>query len=204
MTAPITGSIAKTNITIAQNGCLPKNSNRFSLTIEIYCLRDMESRRIFSARFLGSKNRYLTSKANVVISTPVVTIREVREDELLKTGELWADFMEYNAKFDDSFRVRAKATEIFSKEMLDKFPARDYRLAVAEKSGDLIGFCFSYISQKPEYFKIEKFGFIGDLYVKPEFRRLGVGHDLVKDAFNFFAKRNISQIELLVAVKNLY
>lgn len=132
----------------------------------------------------------------------VIKIREVGEDELLKTGELWSEFMAFNGRFDDSFHIKNKATEIFTKEMLEKFPARDYRLAVADKDGDLVGFCFSYISQKPEYFKIEKFGFIGDLYVKPEYRRQGVGHDLVKDAFNFFARRKITQIELLVAVKN--
>jgi ribosomal protein S18 acetylase RimI-like enzyme len=132
----------------------------------------------------------------------MVKIREAREDELLKAGELWSEFMRFNGRFDSSFSIKDKAKDIFSKEMSDKYPASDFRLAVAENGSGLIGFCFSYISHKPKYFKIEKFGFIGDLYVKPEFRRLGVGHDLVKDALNFFAKKRVNQIELLVAVKN--
>jgi ribosomal protein S18 acetylase RimI-like enzyme len=132
----------------------------------------------------------------------MITIREAREDELLKTGELWSEFMDFNAKFNDSFETRGKAPEIFTKEMLEKYPARDFRLAVADTGVELVGFCFSYISQKPKYFKLEKFGFIGDLYVSPDYRRLGIGHDLVKDALNFFARRKVSQIELLVSIKN--
>ncbi len=132
----------------------------------------------------------------------MVSIREAREDELLRAGELWSDFMRFNCQFDKSFTIRDKARDIFSREMLEKYPAKDYRLAVAEADGKLIGFCFSYISRKPKYFKIERFGLIGDLYVTPEFRRQGIGHSLVKDALNFFAKRRVIQIELLVAVKN--
>jgi ribosomal protein S18 acetylase RimI-like enzyme len=36
----------------------------------------------------------------------------------------------------------------------------------------------------------------------PQNRLMGIGHDLVKDAINFFARRKVTQIELLVAVKN--
>jgi ribosomal protein S18 acetylase RimI-like enzyme len=132
----------------------------------------------------------------------MVTIREAREDELLRAGEMWSEFMEFNGRFNDSFAVKGKAREIFTQEMLEKYPARDFRLAVADLDGELAGFCFSYISRKPRYFRLQKFGFIGDLYVKPECRRRGIGHDLVKDAINFFARRKVSQIELLVSVKN--
>jgi ribosomal protein S18 acetylase RimI-like enzyme len=132
----------------------------------------------------------------------MIIIREAREDELLKAGELWSEFMEFNARFNDSFETSARAVEIFTKEMMQKYPARDFRLAVADTGGELVGFCFSYISQKPKYFKLEKFGFVGDLYVKPKYRRQGIGHDLVKDALNFFARKKVSQIELLVSIKN--
>ncbi len=132
----------------------------------------------------------------------MIIIREVREDEILKAGELWTDFMEFNSKFDDSFAIKEKGQEIFTREMLEKYRTRDNHLVVAECEGQLAGFCFSYVSRKPRFFKLEKFGFIGDLYVKKHFRRLGIGHELVKDAFNFFAKRGVNQIELLVAVKN--
>ena len=120
----------------------------------------------------------------------------------MKVSGLWKNFMKYNSDFNQSFAITKKATEVFSGEMLEKLKEYDSRLSVAESEGQLIGFCYSYISQKPKYFRLSKFGFIGDLYVMPEYRRGGVGKALVQDALDFFTKRKIKQIELLVAMKN--
>lgn len=133
----------------------------------------------------------------------MINIREAREEELLKVGRLWGKFMAYNAEFNSSFRIKKKAPEIFSKEMIEKIKDSSCRLTVAEIEGEILGFCYSYISQKPKYFKLEKFGFVGDLYVEPECRRKGVGRMLVSDALAFFSKRKVRQIELLVAKKNI-
>jgi len=132
----------------------------------------------------------------------MLKVRKVREDELLKVAGLWKEFMKYNTDFNASFAVNKKASEIFSREMLEKLKESDSRLSVAESEGELIGFCYSYISQKPKYFKLHKFGFIGDLYVTPEYRRNGIGKALVEDAIDFFKKNKIKQIELLVARRN--
>ena len=132
----------------------------------------------------------------------MLKIRKAREEDLLKVAGLWKNFMKYNSDFNKSFSINKKATEIFSGEMLEKLKEHDSRLSVAESDGELIGFCYSYISQKPRYFRLNKFGFIGDLYVMPEYRRSGIGKALVKDAVDFFTKRKIKQIELLVATKN--
>ncbi len=132
----------------------------------------------------------------------MLEIRELRQDELFKVARLWKDFMAYNADFNSSFRTSKRAMEVFSKEMLEKINESDCRFAVADFDGELVGFCYSYISQKPKYFKLKKFGFIGDLYVSPEYRRDGIGKSLVKDAVLFFSKKKIKQIELLVAIKN--
>ena len=136
------------------------------------------------------------------ISLIMIKIRKAREEDLLKIAGLWRAFMRYNGDFNKSFETNKKASEIFSREMLEKLKETESRLAVAASDGELIGFCYSYISQKPKYFKLNKFGFIGDLYVSPEDRRNGVGKALVKDAIEFFKKNKIRQIELLVAVKN--
>ena len=132
----------------------------------------------------------------------MVKIREAREEELLKVGRLWGKFMAFNAEFNSSFRVKKKAPEIFSKEMIEKIRDSNCRLTVAEIDGELVGFCYSYISHKPKYFKLEKFGFVGDLFIEPEYRRQGVGRMLVNDTMEFFSRRKVRQIELLVAIKN--
>ncbi len=132
----------------------------------------------------------------------MITIREARGDELLKISAMWGEFMAYNGSFNDSFKIKKRARAIFSKEMSERDDNPDCRLAAADDSGQLIGFCYSYISFKPKYFKLEKFGFVGDLFVKEEYRGRGIGRLLVDDALKFFKKRKINQIELLVAQKN--
>ena len=133
----------------------------------------------------------------------MIAIREARGDELLKISAMWGEFMAYNGEFNDSFKVKKKARAIFSKEMSERGDNPDCRLVVADDSGKPVGFCYSYISFKPKYFKLEKFGFIGDLFVKEEYRERGIGRLLVEDALEFFQKRKIKQIELLVAQKNV-
>ncbi len=132
----------------------------------------------------------------------MATIRQIREDEYLKVGGLWWDFMMINAAFDDSFTVKRRARELFASEMAQRASDPDSLLSVAELDGELVGFCFSYVSRKPRYFRLGKFGFIGDLFVRPEYRRQGIGHDLVRAAMKFFEKNKVKQVELLVAIKN--
>jgi ribosomal protein S18 acetylase RimI-like enzyme len=132
----------------------------------------------------------------------MIKVRVAREDDIIKISGLWKAFMRYNGEFNKSFEINKKAAEVFSREMLEKLKEADSRLSVADSDGELIGFCYSYISQKPKYFKLDKFGFIGDLYVLPDYRRCGIGQTLVKDAIDFFTEKKIKQIELLVAVKN--
>jgi ribosomal protein S18 acetylase RimI-like enzyme len=132
----------------------------------------------------------------------MIKVRKAREDDLIKIAGLWKAFMKYNGDFNKSFETNKKATEFFAREMLEKIKESECRLSVADSDGELIGFCYSYISQKPKYFKLSNFGFIGDLYVMPDYRRCGIGQTLVKDAVEFFAKKKIKQIELLVSIKN--
>jgi ribosomal protein S18 acetylase RimI-like enzyme len=132
----------------------------------------------------------------------MIKVREAHESEMLKIAEMWSDFMTFNAEFNDSFSTKKKAREIFSQEMFEKIKDDSARLAVVEQDNRLAGFCYSYISLKPKFFKLEKFGFIGDLYVVPEMRRKKLGKALVDDAMAFFARNKIKQIELLVSVKN--
>ena len=130
-------------------------------------------------------------------------IREAQPDDIANITNLWSDFMVYNAEFNDSFETNKTSKTIFSNEMREKINDSNSRLSVAEIDKELIGFCFSYISLKPKFFSLSKFGFIGDLYVMKEHRRKKIGHALVDDALRFFNRKSINQIELLVAIKNV-
>jgi len=130
-------------------------------------------------------------------------IRVALPEDITSISRLWLKFMEYNAKFDDSFMVKPRIQSRFAREILDRLSDPNYRIAVAEVDGEIVGYSFSYVSRKPYFFRLGKFGFIGDVFVLEQFRKRGIGRMLAEDAHEFFRRLNVKQVELLVATKNI-
>ncbi|MCD6163708.1 MAG: GNAT family N-acetyltransferase [candidate division Zixibacteria bacterium] len=130
-------------------------------------------------------------------------IRVALPEDVVSISKLWLKFMEYNAQFDNSFIVKPKIVGRFARELQHRLDDPNYRLAVVQLDDELVGYCLSYVSKKPYFFKLGKFGFIGDLYVIDEHRRNGYGKMLVEDAHSFFKRKKVKQIELLVANGNV-
>lgn len=132
-----------------------------------------------------------------------VTIRVALPEDVVSISKLWLKFMEYNARFDNSFKVKSKIVGRFARELGQRLDDPNYRLAITEIENEIVGYCLSYVSRKPYFFKLGKFGFIGDLFVLESHRRKGYGHLLVKDAQEFFKRKKVKQVELLVANGNV-
>lgn len=130
-------------------------------------------------------------------------IRVALPEDVVSISKLWQKFMEYNAQFDDSFEVKPKIVGPFARELQQRLNDPNFRLAVVEFDGELVGYCLSYISKKLYFFKLGKFGFIGDLFVLEAYRRNGFGRKLVEDADAFFKRKKVEQVELLVANDNV-
>jgi len=130
-------------------------------------------------------------------------IRVALPEDVVSISKLWQKFMEYNAQFDDSFQVKPKIVGPFARELQQRLSDPNYRLAVVEFDDELVGYCLSYVSKKPYFFKLGKFGFIGDLFVLENYRRNGFGRMLVDDANAFFKRKKVEQVELLVANDNV-
>jgi ribosomal protein S18 acetylase RimI-like enzyme len=142
----------------------------------------------------------MMSSSSKAGSRPV--LRVALPEDVLSISKLWRKFMDYNAQFDDSFEVKPKIVGRFARELQNRIDDPNYRLSVIELDKELVGYCLSYISKKPYFFKLGKFGFIGDLFVEEGFRRNGYGRLLVEDALNFFKRKRVEQVELLVANSN--
>jgi len=140
-------------------------------------------------------------KSKPVLSDSPI-LRVALPEDVLAISKLWQKFMKHSAQFDESFTVKDKIVGRFAREMQNRIKDPNYRLAVVELNGDLVGYCLSYISQKPYFFKLGKFGLIGDLFIEEKFRRNGYGRMLVDDAIAFFARKRVEQVELLVASGN--
>lgn len=130
-------------------------------------------------------------------------IRVAMPEDVVAISRMWLKFMDYNSKFDQSFKVKSKIVGRFARELQQRLDDPNYRLAVVDIDDELAGYCLSYISRKPYFFKLGKFGFVGDLFIREEYRRRGYGKLLVDDAHAFFRRKKVNQIELLVAQGNV-
>ena len=135
---------------------------------------------------------------------PQAVLRVALPEDVLSIAKLWQKFMEHNARFDSSFEVKPKIIGRFARELQQCLDDPAYRLAVVQADDIIAGYCLSYISKKPYFFKLGRFGFIGDLFVLEEYRRRGYGRMLVEDAHAFFKRKKVEQVELLVARDNTY
>lgn len=94
------------------------------------------------------------------------------------------------------------ATEDYLSFVKDSIEKDNCLVLVAETESKLIGFLRAEIVDRPPVFKVNKIGDIGDLFVKKEWRRKGIGSRLVKEAEVWFEKREINLLKVSVYVKN--
>ena len=75
-------------------------------------------------------------------------------------------------------------------------------LLVAEKNGKLMGYAAAEIQARSPIFKITENGYINDVYVKDEFRQLGIAGKFLTELKNWFESKNIKHVELSVLANN--
>lgn len=73
---------------------------------------------------------------------------------------------------------------------------------VAERESRLIGFLIATVERDIPIYKVERFGFIHDMWVEPEYRNEGVGRQMVMLAIEQFQQMGVPQIRLETAEQN--
>jgi ribosomal protein S18 acetylase RimI-like enzyme len=73
---------------------------------------------------------------------------------------------------------------------------------VAKTSYRPVGYAFANISQESLFERSESFCFLNDLYVKPEFRRKGIGTRLISECISRMKAKGFKSVRLNVLPKN--
>ena len=73
---------------------------------------------------------------------------------------------------------------------------------VAREDGQVIAYSLSQICKRHPLFKEVDYGYIYDLAVKSEYRRRGIGEQILGKILEWFKSRQIGRIELMVLAKN--
>ncbi|MBU1101524.1 MAG: GNAT family N-acetyltransferase [Bacteroidetes bacterium] len=123
-------------------------------------------------------------------------------DDIQSLVTLWLEFMEYHYERDEYYNIRNDAVDYhikFLKSVIDK---DGWSILLANEGDNIIGYSVAKIENYPPVFSRENFGFIQELAVKADYRSKGIGEILLNEQYKWFRLKNISQVELHVAIKN--
>lgn len=74
---------------------------------------------------------------------------------------------------------------------------------VAEIDNKIVGYAVCWIAKRPPYlYKVDKIGYISDVFVEDKYRMRGIGSALLGKVLEWFKNKNIKYVELSVLAKN--
>lgn len=130
-------------------------------------------------------------------------IREATEDDEERIKELIEKLHAFEMPMEELYASRPETAERnmkFFKRMIKK---GNGTILVAEVDGKIVGYAVCWIARRPQYlYKVDKIGYISDVFVEEGYRRKGIGSALVNQILEWFKNKNIKCVELSVLVKN--
>ncbi len=133
------------------------------------------------------------------MNTHKINIRSARLDDL----SILLDFEQKIIETERPMDVTLKTEEKISYYNLESYINSEHtEVIIAEINNEIIGSGFGQIRDRKEYFIQKQLGYIGFLYVKEEFRGMGINQKIIKTLYGWFKTKNIEEIRLTVYNKN--
>ena len=139
-------------------------------------------------------------------------IRKAKLKDVTKIVNLWKEFMknhdELVIKVDKKQKPytekKTDASSKFKKFIEKNIRSRNGIIYISEVDRRLVGYLLAYIKENIPIFKIDKLGYISDLFVKKEFRGLGVSSKLKEEVFKWFKKKKVKYASISADSRNKY
>ncbi len=132
----------------------------------------------------------------------VWTLRNARRSDLPVLQSFWHQMMDLHRELDARFRFDADVDRDVKRHLLEAIGSRHALVLVAEVEGQVVGYTLGWLHERRPIYPAGRYGFISDLFVMPIWRRQGIGRGLVAGMLEWFAKRDVTDIELFVAEAN--
>lgn len=122
--------------------------------------------------------------------------------------DLWKELFLYHKKLPKSNKIKihqelkSGAEDIFAQWVRKNIRSKNSAVLVAETNKKIVGYCLIYTKLNIPVFKIGELGHISDLYIKKDYRDIGIGSKFQIEAFKWFRKKGIKHVSLLVDAKN--
>lgn len=129
-------------------------------------------------------------------------VRDAVLADVERIVELWAEHVDFHAKFDPRFRRNAGSEEGFAEHLRSHLGQVDFLLLVGEVGGEVEGFLHGELWKYPPCFAHRSHGVIHDLAVTPRRQRAGLGTALLREGMAWFSARGMPTVEGKVLLSN--
>ncbi len=116
--------------------------------------------------------------------------------------ELWKEFIDYHRDIEPVYARTEDAAAKFEEHLKNLMASDDSQVLVALDRGEAVAYSISQISKRPPMVLQTEFGFISDLGVRSDYRRKGLGEQVLNRILEWFESRRVKRIELLVLSQN--
>jgi len=117
--------------------------------------------------------------------------------------EVWKEFMDFHKDIDPRFPVRENAYIGFEKHLRGLIVAEDTLVLAALDESRVVGFSVAQVNKyAPIWMERETYGFIDTMAVISDYRRKGIGEQMLARILQWFESRDIDRIELSVSARN--
>ena len=133
-------------------------------------------------------------------------IRKAKLTDINAIVNLWEEFMKdhdkiilkINPKVKIYIDRKSSAKLCFKKFAVKQIKSKNGLLLIAEVDKKPAGYCLSLIKTDIPIYKINKLGYISDLFVKKQFRGMNISSKFKDLSFEWFKKRKIKQASIVV------
>ena len=131
-----------------------------------------------------------------------IGIRRARPDDLPQMVELWDQLMGFHQDLDPTYKLLPDAAERWVKYIETKFDDEDWRVLVAECNGRVVGYAAAAVQEYPPVFENPQHGFLQEIVVRIEFRRQGIGRNLVDAAVKWLGGKDVPETTVRIDERN--
>ena len=139
-----------------------------------------------------------------------IKIRKARLNDVEKISTLHLEFVKkqdeivekYCPQHLDSFCFKRNSDEILRDYVRKMIRSKNGLVLLSEVDEKPVGFSISIIKKNSPFFQLEKLGLIAAVFVREEFRGLGISSKLKDESFIWLRKKGIEKVFLNVLPNN--
>ena len=131
-----------------------------------------------------------------------IEIRKAIQQDIEQVTNFGLILLKQHSDLDPYFTPTETVDKVYRRFLEGCLNSEDKLFLVAENNGKLVGYAVGEIQKRSPIFMITENGYINDVFVQAEFRKLGIARKFLIELKKWFKTKDIKYVELSVHAKN--